>query len=47
MDTRLRIVSVISIVSLLLLGLAWLLSNKIAQIQPETARVSPPMVVDL
>ena len=45
MDKRLRIVTVISVISLLLLGLAWILSNKIAQIQPQTAQVTPPAVM--
>lgn len=44
MDTRLRLVLAISLVSLLLLGLAWLLSNKIAQLQPATAHANPPLV---
>jgi hypothetical protein len=37
MDTRLRIIIVISLISLALLAIAWNMSNKIAQLHPNTA----------
>lgn len=37
MDTRLRIIIAISLISLALLALAWNMSNKIAALHPATA----------
>ncbi len=44
MDQRLRIVIALSILSLLLLTAAWILSNKIALIQPATAHTTVPLI---
>lgn len=44
MDQRLRIVIALSLLSLVLLAIAWVLSNKIAAIQPATAQTSIPVI---
>ena len=38
MDTRLKIIIFISIISLVLLAIAWNMSNKIASLNPATAQ---------
>lgn len=38
MDTRLKIIIVISVISLILLAIAWNMTNKIASLNPSTAQ---------
>lgn len=38
MDNRLKIIIVISIISLILLAIAWNMTNKIASLNPSTAQ---------
>lgn len=44
MDKRLKTVIALSVISLVLLTIAWMLSNRIAVLQPSTAQSLAPLI---